>query len=283
MGSSPISRRHARSVLLRAIVGVALSLVAASRAPLHAAASEPGSSPADKERARGLLREGVDAMRAGDYTTAVAQFQQAYALVPNTKILFNLGVAYVALGRYPEALDSFERFVRDAPEAAPETLKRAEDEIRKARAKVATVELESDRKGAEVTVDGRSYGQTPVSKPIVLDTGPHTVVVRAGKQTAARDIVAEAGTRQKVRILLGLPRATPTPEPDEKSARPRRNQPTLISQPARDTHASDDQGVAHKAWFWALIGGVVAAAAVTGFLVLRKPKGPDCDLGYQCL
>jgi tetratricopeptide (TPR) repeat protein len=53
--------------------------------------------------------------------------------------------------------------------------------------------------------------------------------------------------------------------------------PVLVAQPPA---ASDDGGsIARRPWFWVAVGGVVAAAAVTVFLVTRSPADPSPTIG----
>jgi hypothetical protein len=260
-------------------------LASPARAPGAVPPPDPSaqSSP-ERDHARALLRDGVAAMNTGDYPTAVARFREAYALVPSAKILFNLGVAYGALDRYPEALESLERFLRDAPEASADTVRRAKAEIQKARAMVATVEVIVDRDRAEVTIDGRGYGRTPIEKPIVLGKGPHAVVARAGTQVTVRDFTAEAGTRQTLRLKLGLP---PAPAP-EGAAQPAssgsRIRDSVVARPATgEPRGETGTSLASQPWFWLAIGAALSAATVGGYLVLHRPSAPPCDPGVKCL
>ena len=46
------------------------------------------------------------------------------------------------------------------------------------RERVARVEVVAETSGAEVFIDGRSRGVTPLARPVLVEAGPHQVVVQ---------------------------------------------------------------------------------------------------------
>src|SRR5947208_15700174 len=92
---------------------------------LAAEAATPGATAADKQKATGLLREGNALYKKGDYTGALEKFQDAYSAVPSPKLLFNIGQAERDLGRTVDAIQAFEKFLADAPDASPKTIAEA--------------------------------------------------------------------------------------------------------------------------------------------------------------
>src|SRR4051794_1319368 len=87
------------------------SLVVVAR---DAAAADPA-----RDRARSLLAEGAQLYEAGDFPAALKRYEDAYALVPSPKILYNFGLVYQGMGRKAEALAYFERFLLEARDAGP--------------------------------------------------------------------------------------------------------------------------------------------------------------------
>lgn len=71
----------------------------------------------DEARAATLFREAVELYRAGDFDTAAALFRRAHELDPEPILLFNLARAHEAANRHLEAAETYERYLRDAPEA----------------------------------------------------------------------------------------------------------------------------------------------------------------------
>jgi hypothetical protein len=189
----------------RAAVSVlALTLVFAGAA---------AAAPSDRERARALLADGSKAFDAGEYVQALRAFQDAYAILPSPKIHYNFGLTYAALGRFADALGAFERFVAEAPDAAPETLVEAREQITNLRRSVAYVEVTCNVAGAQVVVSGRSVGTTPLARGFPVDPGPHDLVVKKeGMPPDVREFTATAGGRLSFRVaLIAAPQPRPAP------------------------------------------------------------------------
>jgi len=88
---------------------IAIILVA-----IHAlAAAQPAPSP--EERAGELVDEAIRHYNVGEYTEAIAAYKEAYKLVPEPLLLWNLGQAYRLAGDCAKALTSYRSYVREAP------------------------------------------------------------------------------------------------------------------------------------------------------------------------
>jgi iron complex outermembrane receptor protein len=84
------------------------------------------AEPPDKatlEKARAHFQQGEAYLMAKAYDLAVKEYEAAYQLVPKPDILFNIGLAYEALGDPKQALFAYQRYLSTAPETA---VKRAE-------------------------------------------------------------------------------------------------------------------------------------------------------------
>jgi len=99
-----------------------------------------------------LIREVVvgDALKRGDYPTALARFEEAYALVPSPKIHYDFGLAYVGLERPAEALAAFERFLAEAPDAPADKREKAASMVSALRARVAETAGRDEHEAAQV-------------------------------------------------------------------------------------------------------------------------------------
>src|SRR5262249_52833848 len=84
-----------------------LSLPLPPRAPLGAPPPRPAPAapPQDPTRAEAAERfdRAIRLVNDGDLTSALAEFQRAYALVPAVIVLYNVGLVYAALNRPVEA------------------------------------------------------------------------------------------------------------------------------------------------------------------------------------
>jgi PEGA domain-containing protein len=183
--------------------------VRAAPAPAPPAAVAPTVIEDPKSLARNKLVEGGELLKQGEYRAALVRFQEAYALVPSPKILYNFALAYTNLGRTTEAVEAFERFLDEATDANPETRANAERHRSELLPKIATVVIRCEADGAEISVDGRSYGTTPRKNPIRLDPGPHSLIVEKPPLPAfTRKLDVRAGERVVVEVKL---EGTPSP------------------------------------------------------------------------
>jgi hypothetical protein len=62
--------------------------------------------------------------------------------------------------------------------------------------------IETDGPGAEVSIDGRSYGTTPVTAD-TLGVGEHQVVIRSAGRTVRQAVTLEAGTNTTLVVPIG--------------------------------------------------------------------------------
>src|SRR5437764_9528187 len=93
----------------RANVCAALALVALLAAPATALADA-------RSDAKRHFRDGMALIAAGQLERGIAELKQAYAIKPHADLLYNIARAYVDLGRIPEALDYFHRYVATDPD-----------------------------------------------------------------------------------------------------------------------------------------------------------------------
>jgi hypothetical protein len=215
-----------------------------------------------RSEARNKLVQGGEFLKRGEYEPALARFQEAYRLVPSPKIFYNFGLAYRGLGRKADALESFERFLAEAPDAAKDARQIAAREKEQLAGQITLLEVKVDIPGAEVFVDGRSYGTSRTS-PIYLDPGPHQLMVeKAGEGPAYTErINATAGQRITVmaRLVRG-PSAEPSPQPREPT--PREPRPTVEPRPDEGTPVPAPAEAGPR-WqpvvAWTAAGGAVVA------------------------
>jgi hypothetical protein len=254
--------------LVRLGAGVAL-LVMALRGSAAAAPDEPPPSDAARVQARALVQEGAHQMDDRQYDKAVESFSEAYRLVRSPKVLFDLGIAYLSVARYADALQALQGFLDEATDAPPASQATARRHIEELRAKVVTLAMKSDRTGAELTLDGRSYGAVTFDRPLTIDPGPHQLHARAGDETVEQAFTAEPG--QAMTVTLTFASAAPLPAPSAPLAPP-------VALVTAAPLAEPGPPVYHRPWFWVAVGGAVAvAAAVILTLALSKTEYPGAD------
>ena len=131
----------------------------------------------DKEEAKQRYHKGKAFVEEGAYDKAIIELKASYDLNPVPIVQYNIAVCYDELKQYANALKHYRSFVaesKDAPEAMKnEVAKRIEelDEF------IGLLKVEVDVEGAEVLIDDKLVGHTPV-KPIIIETGEHDLNIR---------------------------------------------------------------------------------------------------------
>lgn len=196
--------------LPRWLLPLAVLAVLASASSGRAAAEEAGDP---KAVARAKLVEGGELLRQGEYTGALSLFQEAYDLVHSPKIQYNFGLAYMGLGRKADAIEAFETFLNEALDASPDLRANAERHRSTLATQTGALVVSCDTDGAEISVDGRSRGVTPLQTSIRLDPGLHQLVVeKAGRPPYAEKLTIEGGKRVTVEAkLVALAASAPAP------------------------------------------------------------------------
>jgi hypothetical protein len=239
----------------------------------QAGAPTPGPEP--KARAQALLSEGATLYESGDFAAALRKFTAAYAIYPSPKLWLNIGQAQRDLGRPLEAMESFERFIAEADDPPADALAEAHRSVAELQLQLGRVAVDCDIPSAEVSLDGKIVGRTPLSRPLWTTPGQHRLAVRRqGYVSDVQMIEAVGGKARRVSVRLRAVDLTipTTPSP----------QTTLVEQP-RDTPSDDAQGSPFYArWpFWAAVGGAVLVGGILIAATSSHTSIPKTDLGSQ--
>jgi iron complex outermembrane receptor protein len=86
-------------------------------------AAMPQVAHADvRTEARAHFRRGMAMIAEGRIDDGIAELQAAYDILPHPNVLYNIGRAYAESGRYPEAMEYFQRYVDSDPADREEVL-----------------------------------------------------------------------------------------------------------------------------------------------------------------
>jgi hypothetical protein len=220
--------------------------------------------------ARDRLEEGSALYRKGDYQGALHKFEEARALFPSPKIYFNLGQALNRLGRTAAAVEAFERFLAEAPDAAADRRRDAEALLNELRPRIGYVRVTAEA-GSEIAVDGQPAGTAPLKRTVAVDPGIHQVTARA---PGAR--VGHVGT---IEITPGQTidwEAKEAPAPLADGPLPLTTPLPLANPPHPAVVATAPPPQPRSRWLpWvAGAGAVVVALAITALLVSRSGDDP---------
>lgn len=161
----------------------------------------------------------------GRYDDALVEYDKAYALSGNWKILYNRGQTLVMLRREPEAIEAFEQYLAKGGKDVPDERRAAvEADLEKLRGRLATVTLDGAPAGLEVTIDGRASGTTPLTKPIAVGAGKRVIALRRGGAVVfTKELFIAAGDAHKVAVEIAPePKKEPPPPPPVEGGLPAR-------------------------------------------------------------
>jgi hypothetical protein len=231
-----------------------LLLLLLAAAPARAA--EPAQPVAE---AQGHFKRGVELYEDADYPGALVEFRRAYELVPNYRVLYNLGRVSAQLHDYAAAIRHYRQYLTDgAGQVVGSRRQEVEEELRKLATRVGQLRVVVDLPGAEIAVDDVVIGRAPLEGTIPVNAGKRRVVVSAPRLPPVARVVEVAG-EDTVVVALALRPATPAPPPEAA---------------APVVRAREPRPVAHrKVWplavSWSATGLCAAGAAVAGVMALR--------------
>ncbi|EYF01793.1 hypothetical protein [Chondromyces apiculatus] len=287
MRTTPTTLRRHRGWTL--LLAVAVTVLSAS-----AQAAEPTAE--DRERARALLLEGREKLKAGDGEVAVRYFQAAHAImgVPTTGL--DLAKGLVALGRLMEARavalgvtkipptpDETMAFTR-ARRAAAEL---AEELANQIPALVITVKQPAGVQ-VQVLVDGKAVPAEALGLPWKVNPGKHLLVVAArGFQAEPRQVTVKVAESLTVELSLspetGAARALPEAPRRVGGARMSPSGESSASPPSRGEVTAGPGGAGPEVpgWVWIPGGaGLLALGAGLVFAInhaaVRGTVSEDC-------
>jgi Tfp pilus assembly protein PilF len=229
--------------------------------------------------ARARFKEGVEFYDKGDFEQARASFLQAYALKNHPAVLLNLAWSCVKSGHALEAEKYFKKFLAEGKDITDKQRADANDGLTQSRAKLGRIEIAAAA-GTEVMVDGEKVGTTPLTDPVSVEAGAHTVKFKgADGTTDTQSVTVLGGEKQTARFGKAGPATPPAetkpppastsePAPEETKPAPEEAKPaeTKPSPPGAEAHGSNL--LSPPATIWpALVLGVATVGGVVGAVV----------------
>ena len=182
------------------LIAGALFVVLAASAT--AGADEPlGDATAEETRAH--HRRGLELYDEGDYRLALVEFERAYEISHNFKILYNIGQVHYQLTRYARARRAFEQYLATGADGIP--AKRREDvekDLESLKGRTATLTIHANVPDAEIVIEGETFGKAPLERALVDAGTLHVQVSRPGYATRLREIALTGGDVQSVTVDL---------------------------------------------------------------------------------
>jgi hypothetical protein len=270
----------------------------------HAPPPDP-AQVARQTEARGHFQRGGQFYESSDWAHAIEEFRAAFDLWPNPVILFNLAQAYRRDGQLSQAIETFNRYLETAPNLTREQRAEVEEAVHEIEETRAVITFEVEPAGATVTLNGRDYGTAPIARNAEVLPGEYrvhveladhasrdeTFTVRAHEQRLVN--VRLRPVDQNARLVVNVSPADASILIDGESAgtghaqrqvRPGRYTVTASREGYRDetqtvtvaqlrtetvgiTLRPRTRSIVTRPWFWGVVGGVVAAGALTAIII----------------
>lgn len=138
-----------------------------------------------------------------NYEGALAEFQRVHELTRRADLLFNIGRAQQALGRYPEAAAAVEEYLRQTTDLPPQRRAEVQELLASVRRYIAYVRLSATPEAAAVRLDGRPVEAAQRPADIPVSPGRHTVEVTLdGHRPERQEVLLASGDRRELRVAL---------------------------------------------------------------------------------
>lgn len=194
-------------------ISAALTLFAVLAAGPAAARPQAGPLGAEAQQADEQFKRGRALYQSGKIHEAHEALKAAWSLKRSYDIAANLGTIELQLGMPRDAAEHFAYCIRTFAATGPKKqLEEAKRRFEDTRRQVGALAIRVNVDGAEVLVDGRSLGRTPLGDEVYVDPGARKVEARlAGYEPAAVTVQVVKGPAQVVTVaLVAVVTVTPT-------------------------------------------------------------------------
>jgi hypothetical protein len=265
--------------MMRFLRPIGIVLTIALIAP-GARADTPAAAPATAvDEGRLHFQRGVTFYKDGDYRSALVEFQEAYRVAPNYRLMFNIGKTFAELQDFAGAVVAFRQYLGEGgTEISAARRTEVESDLHRLVGHVASLEIIVNEPEATLTAEGDrriELGTSPRAQPVLLNSGTWTISARkSGFAVAEERVVVGGGDRKTVRLTLAstvAPAFVDTPAPRE-APEPDVPRPTAVPQLERSMT---------PVYAGAAVTMTLAVAAgVTGILAVRAKSDYDTALAH---
>lgn len=150
------------------------------------------------------FRKGNALYKEGKWAEAEGEYEKALSLRKTHDVAANLGHAELRQGKWTEAAEHLAFSVRSWPMTGnAEKRAFAQKGLEEARGKVGALEVRVSAAGAEVMVDGKRVGLSPLEVEVFVEPGAHGVEAKlAGHEDAREAVEVGAGASKVVELSL---------------------------------------------------------------------------------
>jgi hypothetical protein len=158
-----------------------LALLVQTSLPSGVAHAQPRPAAADvrsqlPEPARKAWDAAKQLAAANDFKGALVEFQRAYELSQNPRVLYNVGITEKLLTHYARAVDAWDKELHEGTGKLSATeIGELKNAVAIVQQFVTTIEITANEPDATLFVDDYAVGKTPFIGPVRIDVGKHTL------------------------------------------------------------------------------------------------------------
>ncbi len=150
------------------------------------------------------FERGLELYQEGSLDAALVEFERAYEVVPDYRVLYNLAQVQMQRGDYVSSIDLFERYLREGGTGIAASRKAEVDQdLVKLNSRVAKLWVDTNVEGAELFVNGKLVGLLPLKQPVVINSGVCDLrVVKPGFDPRTHQVKVAGGEQPRVSLPL---------------------------------------------------------------------------------
>jgi hypothetical protein len=243
---------------------LALLLCSASVATAEEA---PAPSAAEaRKQASAHFTQGVELFEEGAFRAALIEFERAYGIAPDYRLLYNIGQAQLELHDWLHATQSYERYLTEGGASIPADRRReVEENLSALASRVGRLSIHVNVQDAEVFVDDQRIGMAPLPTTVAVNLGQHRIYARTRVGTSAEKVVDVAGG-ELVNVFLELAAVS--------AARSDAATQTAAAAPKESLSRLQRAAIAS----WVMVAPALAGALATGLIAKNKQDDMEAEL-----
>lgn len=152
---------------------------------------------------RTLFRKGLASYNAGQVETARQLFLTAWAIQPSADVAMELAQTEMDLGKYVDAAEHLDFALRNFTPSINDKMRNiARQAYTDVLRRVAKLNVTVNQDGAEVLINNRLVGKTPLPGSLYAEAGNCVVQAKWGTSSASKTLLAEPG--KELPVILAL-------------------------------------------------------------------------------
>lgn len=199
-----MSLRERSRIFRLAVLPLALALPLTAIPLASALAEASAADRAQQADAKKKLADGDKAARAKDWEKAAVAYADSYAASASAAALFGLAGARYELKQVVEAYEAYDELMKTyAGKLAHRDKATAQARLKELGNKTGNLSIRVSEAGAQVSLDGRSIGTTPIPALLRVPVGPHKIAIaKEGFDPFESQNLVGAGGKEIVDVTL---------------------------------------------------------------------------------